>query len=240
MLMPRSFSDEHDNYFKNYLTTGEKNIIGSAIKVRGERKNSELFPMRLSIAELPISDNGQRRFIGMFSDLQEVKNQENKLNQIQKMHTIGKLSGGIAHDYNNMLGVIMGYCELLEHKLHDQPELQKYANQIKLAGNREVELTKKILSYAKQQNGQRSEININELILGTEGMISSSLTASISLTFCLTKNIWSVSMDRYAFEDVLLNLCINAMHAMPTGGGFRNKYRKYISGSGSGIIARSR
>jgi signal transduction histidine kinase len=139
----------------------------------------------------------------------------------QKMEALGNLTGGIAHDYNNMLGVILGYAHLLEEKLKHLPELASYANQIQRAGKRGAKLTADLLSFSKKQPAQQKLCDLNQLVKDGNDMLYKTLTARIELKLNLFSGLWPVKIDPGAFEDVLLNMSINAMHAMPNGGTLR-------------------
>ncbi len=219
LLMPKYHASHHDSYIQNYLDTGNAQVIGFAREVEGQHKDKTIFPMRLSIAELPLDDKGKRRFIGSCQDLSHVKEQEELLRRSQKMDALGKLTGGIAHDYNNMLGVVLGYAELLESMLTDQPKLAKYASQIHKAGERGAKLTKRLLSFSRHDAPTvANEVDINALLQEQQDMLQKTLTARIKLEFHLTDNLWHISLDQSEFEDAILNMSINAMHAMIDGG----------------------
>ncbi len=218
-LMPAPDSQAHDDYLQHYLQTAEKKIIDTGREVKGLRKNGELFPMRLLVAELPDNGNGKRRFIGTCHDLTYSKLQEEQLRQSQKMDALGKLTGGIAHDYNNMLGVIMGYAELLQHTLVQQsPKITDYVNQILRAGERGSILTKKLLSFSRKRAATENSLNINNVLLDEKNMLEKTLTVRIKLTYKLEENLWPVFLDENDLEDSILNLSINAMHAMAQEG----------------------
>ncbi|MCK4708769.1 MAG: response regulator, partial [Gammaproteobacteria bacterium] len=134
----------------------------------------------------------------------------------------GKLTGGIAHDYNNLLGVIIGYAELLSSSLSDD-KLQKFSNEIAKAGKRGSNLTKKLLAFTKNQSATSSTVNINEILRIDQSMIQKTLTARIKVNFILGKSLWSSWLDAGDFQDAILNMSINAMHAMPDGGEFTVK-----------------
>jgi len=117
MLMPESVGRVHDSYLNNYVSTGVEKIIGIGRDVTALRKNGETFPMHLSVVEYPAKAEGDRWFIGSCRDITLQKQQEEQLRRSLKMDAIGKLTSGLAHDYNNMLGVIMGYTELLSNQI---------------------------------------------------------------------------------------------------------------------------
>jgi len=136
----------------------------------------------------------------------------------QKMDALGKLVGGIAHDYNNMLGVILGYAELLEMKCEEDVEGKSYITEIMRAGERGRVLTRKMLAFSKSESSNPAVCNINQALLDLKDMLSKSLTASIKLNYNLYQHAWPVWLDIHELEDAILNLSINAKYAMPKGG----------------------
>ncbi|RLA03780.1 MAG: hypothetical protein DRQ47_04550 [Gammaproteobacteria bacterium] len=139
---------------------------------------------------------------------------EGQLHQSQKMEALGKLTGGIAHDFNNMLGVIMGYSELLLSELPEHSKLSGYINQIHSAGDRGSKLTKRLLSFSRNQQADTSVIDINSVILGQQDMIQKTLTVRINMQIDLAEGLWPVKLDKSELEDAILNMSINAMHAL--------------------------
>ncbi len=155
------------------------------------------------------------RDLSKIRDAEKEKNYlQYQLHQSQKMDALGKLTGGIAHDYNNMLGIIMGYADILEEKLSDQPKLIKYAQNIHYAGKRGAKLTKKLLSFSQQKISDAENLNLNTMLHEQQDMLQKTLTARIKLTFELADNLWPTWLDRGDLEDSIVNLCINASHAM--------------------------
>lgn len=133
------------------------------------------------------------------------------------MEALGQLTGGIAHDYNNILGVILGYSDILKAHLKEQPVLFNYVEQINQAGNRGAQLSRKLLSFSRQTPDSSQESDINELIRNNKDVLHRTLL-SVELKLNLNDYISKVRIDQNSFEDVLLNMAINAMHAMPQGG----------------------
>jgi len=143
---------------------------------------------------------------------------QHQLHQAQKMDALGKLTGGIAHDYNNMLGVVMGYAELLNDSLKEQPKLSRYADEIYRAGERGAKLTTKLLSFSRHRVSEASHINLNALLKTQQHMLEKTLTVRIKLILDLAENIWGVWINDSEMEDVILNISINAMHAIEGNG----------------------
>lgn len=151
-------------------------------------------------------------------NITERKQQEKQLRRSQKMEALGKLTGGIAHDYNNMLGVVLGYSELLNDMLSEQPNLAKYVHEIHHAGERGAKLTKKLLDFSRQKGGDATTLNINTLLNNQQHMLEKTLTARIKLILDLEANPWLVWLDSGDLEDTILNMSINAMHAIDGNG----------------------
>jgi len=221
ILMPEPESSHHDEYLKQHVTTGVNHIIGIGRDVIAKRKNGELFPMRLSVVESSSRIQGERRFIGSCLDITLYKEQEEQLRRSLKMDALGKLIGGVAHDYNNMLGVILGYAEIIEDQYKKDPELIKYITEIRHAGERGRDLTNSLLSYSRKQSISKDVIIINEVLNINERMLSKILTAQIELEMQMDGELWTVYVDKGCLEDVILNMSINAMHAMPEGGNLK-------------------
>ena len=167
-----------------------------------------------------VDDSGN--VIGVTSvveDITERKQNEDNLRHTQKMDAIGKITGGIAHDFNNMLGVIIGFSELLRNRsdVNDLKQL-KYCNEILTAGERARKLTSKLLEFSRKTPSSSESTDINKLLQSNQHLLEKTLTLRIKLNYELEENIWPVLLDQARLEDAILNICINSMHAMPDGG----------------------
>ena len=183
-----------------------------------KHKSGKIYLEEQSITPV-FDDNGNiTHFIAIKRDITKQRNQERELQQSQKMDALGKLTGGVAHDYNNMLGIIIGYSGLLKDCLADDPKLSEFAEAIQQAGERGANLTKKLLTFSRQKTGNLSPTNINSLIRDNQLMLEKSLTARIMITYDFDEKLCDVFMDGNDFNDAILNMGINAMHAMPSGG----------------------
>ncbi|MCF6218349.1 MAG: PAS domain S-box protein [Gammaproteobacteria bacterium] len=156
--------------------------------------------------------------VGIAQDITARKQLDETIRRTQKMDALGKLTGGVAHDYNNMLGIILGYAELLEEMLDEQPDLAQYVREIHRAGKRGEKLTKKLLAFSRQSASNSKRVDINSLLKEQAHLLQKTLTSRILLTFDLADELWTIKVDESDFEDAILNIAINAMHAMPKGG----------------------
>ena len=159
--------------------------------------------------------------IGFCRDITVLHQQQEQLRQTMKMDALGKLTGGVAHDYNNMLGIIMGYVDMLHNAVAGDAKLEKYTQSIRRASERGAALTRKLLAFSRTDAAAESRVNINRLLSDEQDFLAKTLTARIRLDMNLADELWDVWLDAGDFEDAVLNLCINAMHAMPDKGELR-------------------
>ncbi|MCW8934560.1 MAG: PAS domain-containing protein [Gammaproteobacteria bacterium] len=180
------------------------------------KKNQTIHWYELSTALKP-SKTPLKHFIMLSRDITTRIETEQQLRHSQKMEALGKLTGGIAHDFNNMLGIMTGYAELLQEKITDNKN-NLYVSNIIQAGERAKTLTSKLLDFSRKRTPNAQVTNINELILQNQHMLEKTLTAKITLKLDLFDQIWPVFVDPQMLTDAILNLSINAMHAMPDNG----------------------
>jgi PAS domain S-box-containing protein len=216
LLMPPSYSVEHDSYIRNFLGTGNRKIIGIGREVVGRRKDGSTFPMDLSVGEA--KQDGEAIFVGIIHDLTERKRTEEQLVQAQKMETVGQLSGGIAHDFNNLLTVIVGNAELLSENLKPRQDLKQLADDIGKAGDRGAELTQRLLAFSRRQILVPVEIECNTLLDGMHKLLRRTLREDIEIKTDFDPDIPSAFADPAQLESAVLNIALNAQDAMPTGG----------------------
>ena len=217
-LMPAQFSARHDAAMKEYLRTGVSHAMGLIREFTAMRKSGEEFPIRIAITELPPGPDGMKYFLSTIQDISLIRQQETMISRSQKMDALGKLTGGITHDFNNILNIILGYSQLLQQLLKDNPEQYEYINEIYNAGKLASDLTSRLTAFSRKRPIAAKQVNINQLLNETRLMIEKSLTVSIGLHYDLADDLWPVCIDGTSFIDSVLNLSINAMHAMPDGG----------------------
>jgi PAS domain S-box-containing protein len=175
--------------------------------------------MDIDITYLPHSDEGGE-VQGCFVVARNVTTRlrlEAELRQSQKMEAIGRLTGGVAHDFNNLLSVAIGNAQLLSRTLKDSPRLHKQAETILRAAMRGAELTRRLLTFARQQESIVQVAKVNEIITGMYELLRRTLPGDIELRLELGDSC-STRIDPGQFENALLNLVINARDAMPQGG----------------------
>ena len=154
----------------------------------------------------------------VFHDTTASRETERQLQQAQKLDAIGKLTGGVAHDFNNMLTVISGTTETLVAALRDQPDLLKTATLIDQAAERCGELIQHLLAFARRQPLQPRNININETVLDVAKLLRPTLGEQIEIQTLLGRDVAASRIDPSQLANSLLNMAINARDAMPDGG----------------------
>jgi len=143
---------------------------------------------------------------------------EQQLRQSQKMDAVGQLTGGIAHDFNNILNIIIGNLELLQEQENYDPVSLQFLDKALKGTDRAAQLTHKLLNFSRNEDHEQQVIYVNDSISSLMGLLSRSLTASISVDAKLEDDIWPVKLNTGDLEDAILNLCLNARDATPGGG----------------------
>jgi PAS domain S-box-containing protein len=145
---------------------------------------------------------------------EEKKSLQAQLQQAQKMDAIGQLAGGVAHDFNNMLGVILGHTEMAMD--HVEPSQPLYADleEIRKAATRSADITRKLLAFARRQTVAPREIDLNETIEGMLKMLRRLIGEDVDLAWLPGSGLWPVKMDPSQVDQILANLCVNARGAI--------------------------
>ncbi len=155
---------------------------------------------------------------GVVQDVTERKSLESQLRQAQKLDAVGRLAGGVAHDFNNMLGVILGYGDIMRTQLPSEHPALKSADEMQKAARRAANLTRQLLAFSRKQILQPQVLNLNSLIDELSKMLRRLIGEDIELVFRPGENIARVKADPGQLEQVIMNLAVNARDAMPRGG----------------------
>jgi signal transduction histidine kinase/ActR/RegA family two-component response regulator len=144
----------------------------------------------------------------------ELQRTNSALAHAQKMDSIGRLAGGVAHDFNNMLGVIMGHVDLALHRTAPQTPLADDLQEIRKATTRSAELTRQLLAFARKQEVAPRVIDVNSVVTDSLRMLERLIGEDIELTWHPEKGLWPVSMDPSQLDQIIANLCVNARDAI--------------------------
>lgn len=158
------------------------------------------------------------RMVGSLNDVTEEHRLAEQLRLAHKLEAIGQLTGGVAHDFNNMLTVLLGNAELLEEALIDRPALRQLATMSRNAAGRAAQLTSRLLAFARRQPLDPRKADIDRLVDEMTPLLSRTLGDNIELRHVTGASVWQAAIDVSQLENAILNLCINARDAMPGGG----------------------
>lgn len=158
---------------------------------------------------------------------------EAEVQQAQKMEIVGRLAGGVAHDFNNILSVIVGYSALVLGAMPPEDPNRHYLDLVLSAGERAANLTRRLLTFSRRKPFQTKVLDMNSLIQGYGKMLLRMLGNDVQLTLRLDPHLGRVCADTIHIEQVLANLAVNARHAMPSGGDLSIVTSNHSSGAGS-------
>ena len=155
----------------------------------------------------------------VFRNVTEQRQMHIRLQESQKMESMGQLAGGIAHDFNNLLTAIRGNLTLAELNVNDREGYRSKIDDASRAASRAAELVNQILGYSRKGRAARTVTDVNQVIGEVRNILRASLDPKVALRVTLPKDIWSATADPVQIEQVLLNLCLNARDALPETGG---------------------
>jgi len=163
--------------------------------------------------------NGEIGGIIMFNeDISDRVRIEDQLVQSQKMEAIGQLTGGLAHDFNNLMSVVMGNLQLVERALGDRPKALRRTRSALQAIERGAELTRRLLAFARRQKLETGLVDVNAVVDSMVDILRHTLGENITLTCRLAPDLPAIETDPTQLETAILNLAVNARDAMPNGG----------------------
>ena len=188
---------------------------------------------RWSVRALFDQDDQLVAFLGIGEDVTRERALENQLNQSQKMEAVGRLAGGVAHDFNNILTAIFGNCELsrssLDTKPHDLVMAREGLREIERASERAAAMVKQLLIFSRKDQRQAMPLNLNDVLVDMHKMLQRIIGENITLELECDPNLELVQADKSQLEQVVMNLVINSGDAMPDGGVVKMKTSNLIS-----------
>ncbi len=187
----------------------------SSYEYDAQRKDGSIIPLQVFMQR--ITWEGEEALLRTFVDLTDRKRAEEQLQQSQKMEAVGQLTGGIAHEFNNLLMVIVGNLDLTMGRVTDD-KARKFMSFAMDSAMRGADLTSKLLSFSRKQTLRAEDLDLNGLVSGMREMLRPTIGETISVDAELAPDAWPVHADKSLLENVLLNLALNARDSMPTGG----------------------
>ena len=211
---------ELGNTLQNHY--GEKPFIKT---VHYKKKSGQIFPGETGVYYLKNEEDEVTGFIGLIRDIaervktkKERKRLEKELHQTQKMESIGRLAGAIAHDMNNLISPIIGYSQMLQRIFEEETKPRKYVNSIYRAGNSAKNLVGQLLAFSRKQKIKMELLNLNEILIEFKKLLRKTIREDIEIIYNLHKDPTLINADKGQIEQVIMNLGVNAQDAMSDGG----------------------
>ena len=193
----------------------------------------------LDMAFYPHFQKGANRVKGIVlcaKDITRSKKLEANLRQSAKMEAIGRLAGGIVHDFNNILGAVVGYTDLALSVVKDQPEVADFLREIRQAGLRATELVKQILAFSRRDRELRKPVQPKTILKEALSLLRATIPADIAIRMKLNSEAYMVA-DPIHLHQIVINLCTNAQYAMrESGGTFRVELEDFVLGPNNADI----
>ena len=216
-ITPPEFADLIDQQIAITLETGAMQAFEYQMVIpgRGARDyEARMVPSGVDEVTAIVRDISERK-----TAEETLRQTEEHLRQSQKMEAVGQLAGGIAHDFNNLLTAILGYSDMiLASGAPSLEEVRSDVEEIKLAGERASALTKQILAFSRRQALRPTVVSLNEVLAGMEPLLHRTLGENIDLVCVNNPDLGHVQADVHQFEQVIMNLALNARDAMVSGG----------------------
>jgi two-component system, cell cycle sensor histidine kinase and response regulator CckA len=188
----------------------------TVVEVFHETSDGNKVPVELSMHLFELS--GRPSALVVARDITQRKRLEDQLLRSQKMEAIGRLAGGVAHDFNNVLTAIMGYSELMLSEVEEDTPMREYVTEVRKAGSRAVALVRQLLAFSRRQVLLPRVLNLNQVVEDIEPMLGRLITENVELATDLAESVGNVKADPAQLEQIIMNLVVNARDAMPGGG----------------------
>ena len=164
------------------------------------------------------STGNPHQIVGIMEDVTQRRELEHRLFRAERLEVVGRLVGGVAHNFNNLMTIIMGHCVLLQRRLHADDPLRRNVEEMRRAGVGATSLTKQLLTFSRRQVLKAEVLNLNAIIEGVLPMVERLIGEDVEVLTMLDPDVASVKSDRGQVEQLVLNLATNARDAMPEGG----------------------
>jgi len=183
-------------------------------RIVNKRKDGKLFTENTTISPVRDASGQIVNYVAVKHDITEQLRLEAQFLQAQKMESVGRLAGGVAHDYNNMLNVILGYTEMALEKVDPSDPIHADLMEIFDAAQRSTAITRQLLAFGRKQTVSPKVLDLNEIINSMLKMLRRLIGEDIDLSWVPERQLWPVRMDPSQIEQILVNLCVNARDAI--------------------------
>ena len=200
-------------------------IEGYSLDKRFVRKDGSVLPTALAVRCVRADDGAVDYFVALLQDISARKRAEEAkatletaLSQAQRMESVGRLAGGVAHDFNNMLGVILGHVEMALAQVDEGQPLHRDLEEVRSAATRSADLTRQLLAFASRQTIAPRPLDLNQSVPGVLAMLNRLIGEHVRLSWQPDARLWLTLADPSQIDQVLTNLCVNARDAITDTG----------------------
>jgi PAS domain S-box-containing protein len=216
-FIPERFRVLHREHIEGFAKTGvTARSMYSPGTLFGVRADGKEFPIEATISQ--VESEGEKLYTVILRDISARLRMEAELRHAQKMEAVGQLAGGVAHEFNNYLGVILGYSELLAEDTAANEKLRRYLKEIKGATQHAASLTRQLLAFSRKQVPEPKLVDLNQIIWEAHNLLRRLVPANIEVVPALASTVGRVKIDSAQIQQILINLLVNARDAMPQGG----------------------
>lgn len=217
MLVPGASREAHRRHLEKFSRgSSVERPMALRSEICGMHKDGSEFPAMASISK--IESNGQTLYTAILRDITEYKESQERLQHARKLEAIGHLTGGIAHEFNNLLMVIFGNLEMIEDRLGENDPLEVFTTRAMEGARRGASLTEGLLAFSRKQRLETRNVDLNRLVHSTRSLMQRTLGQSVNFETDLEDDLWLLATDIGQVEAALLNFIVNARDAMPEGG----------------------
>ena len=222
MLVPQRYRATHPEHRRRYFETPRTRPMGQGAELYARRRDGTEFPAEISLSAIELDG----RTVGMaavrdISDRAESEREQalqRQLDRARRLESVGQLAGGVAHDFNNILGVIMNYAEFVAEELEPSSQAREDVEEIKRSAQRAADLTRQLLIFGRRETAKPEVLYLREVIGGLENLLQRALGERVDFRTRFVDERMPVEIDAGQIEQVLVNLVVNARDAMPEGG----------------------
>ena len=215
-LLPAALRPTHEKHRNSYSVNPHARPMGVGMDLFARRKDGTEFPVEISLG--PLVTQGETLVSAAIVDITARKKMEEQLRLSQRMEAIGRLAGGVAHDFNNLITVILGCCDALSCELPPDHPASRKIEMVRKAGTSAADLTRQLLAFGRKQILQPKIIEPKEIVNGVASILGRLIGADIKLQVSVDPAVGCINADPGQVEQILVNLAANARDAMPKGG----------------------
>ena len=215
---PLNVPPEREDEARNLMT---RVLAGETLRnfpVAAQTRDGKRLEVLTSAAPIRAADGKVSGLVAMMVDMTDLRQAERALSQSVKMEALGQLTGGLAHDLNNLLGVIVGNLDLLQDKIADRPDLQKFVTTPLNAALKGAELNNALLAFSQRQDLEPSKLSVATVVADMAKMLGRTLGDNVTLNVDTPPDLWPIVADQAQLASAILHLAVNARDAMPSGG----------------------